>query len=94
LTNALKHGGGRTVSASVRRIDDNLVVDVTNPLRDDLAARRGSGESTARNGLAGMRERASMFSGSLRAGRSHGRFEVHAVLPLADGRTAVLDGVS
>jgi signal transduction histidine kinase len=91
LTNALKHGGGRTVSASVRRIDDTLVVDVTNPLRADFAARPGNGDSAGRGGLAGMRERASMFSGSLRAGRSHDRFEVHAVLPLADGRTVTLD---
>jgi signal transduction histidine kinase len=92
LTNALKHGGGRTVSASVRRVDDNLVVDVTNPLRDELAARLGGGDQAARGGLAGMRERASMFSGSLRAGRSHGRFEVHAVLPLlADVPASAMD---
>jgi signal transduction histidine kinase len=96
LTNALKHGGGATVTASVRRVDDNLLVDVTNPLRenpvrDDFVGRRA--ESGARNGLAGMRERATMFSGSLRAGRSQGRFEVHAVLPLADGHPSTLETV-
>ena len=84
LTNALKHGGGRSVSASLRRVGDNLVVDVTNPLAEVSAARRGGNERATRNGLAGMRERASMFSGSIRAERTHGRFEVHAVLPLAD----------
>jgi signal transduction histidine kinase len=89
LTNALKHGGGRSVSASLRRVGDSLVVDVTNPLADVSAVRRGGTESGVRNGLAGMRERASMFSGSIRAERAHGRFEVHAVLPLADRPVAL-----
>ena len=91
LTNALKHGGGKTVSASLRRVGESLVVDVTNPLTNELTSRDGIGDFAPRTGLSGMRERASMFSGSLRAGRSHGRFEVHAVLPFADGRNAALE---
>ncbi len=83
LTNALKHGGTAPVTASIVRSEDNLVLDVANQLPLGNGAAREWG---TRNGLAGMRERAAMFSGTLWAGRAHGRFEVHAVLPVADNR--------
>lgn len=79
LTNAVRHGSRRTVTASVRRANDSLVLDVSNPVTG-RSSRRSSAESA---GLTGMRQRVAMFRGTLTAGRRDDRFEVHAVLPLA-----------
>ncbi len=93
LTNAARHGGGGA-GVDVAFGDDALEVTVTNPLRNDAVDRWGVGASEGEtpregpdaggangHGVVGMRERAALLGGSLRAGASDGRFEVHAWLP-------------
>ncbi len=75
LTNAARHGGGRA-QVRVAFRDRALELAVTNP----LGPARGNGTG---NGLLGMRERATLLGGSLRADAVDGRFEVQAWLPTA-----------
>jgi signal transduction histidine kinase len=75
LTNAARHGGGR-VDVHVAFADGALELAVTNPLGP--AGGNGSG-----HGLLGMRERAALLGGRLRADTVDGRFEVRAWLPTA-----------
>jgi signal transduction histidine kinase len=81
LTNAARHGDG---SAHVRVDygDGALELTVTNP----LPAGRATGAPDG-FGVLGMRERAALLGGRLRAGPRDGRFEVHASLPFG-GRPA------
>jgi len=76
LTNAARHGDG---SARVELLfgAEALDMTVTNPLRGGRATGPVDG-----HGVSGMRERAVLLGGSLRAGPRDGRFEVHARLPL------------
>jgi signal transduction histidine kinase len=81
LTNARKHSGGRTATVRVRYGVDTFDVEV---LDDGTAASvpamqaQGGG-----HGLIGMRERATLHGGHLRAGpRPEGGFAVHATFPL------------
>jgi signal transduction histidine kinase len=81
LTNALKHAGPATARVHLRFGDDDLELEVV----DD----GGGGPSTALDdgtghGLAGMRERVSLFGGALESGRRReGRgFRVRARLPI------------
>ncbi|WP_181765459.1 sensor histidine kinase [Streptomyces albidus (ex Kaewkla and Franco 2022)] len=91
VTNALKHSGGGTVTVNVDRvrIPGPLTVRVTSPLGDrggDRAPRApGSG-----SGLIGMRERAELLGGTLRAGPVDAPlgakvWEVRAELPVEEG---------
>jgi signal transduction histidine kinase len=73
LTNAARHGGGRA-QVDVVFGDGGIELTVVNPLRADAV--RGEG-----HGVVGMRERAALLGGRLRAGAHDGRFEVHAWLP-------------
>ena len=86
LTNALRHAG-RGASASVTVANDGQRIDVE--VVDD-GARPGQPESETApggHGLIGMRERATIYGGSLDAGfAERGGWRVHAVLPL--GRAA------
>ncbi|QXJ23493.1 sensor histidine kinase [Actinomadura graeca] len=86
LTNTLKHGGLR-VSADVRLCyaGDAVVVRVVDDGRGAAAADDGRG-----HGLVGMRERAAVYGGSVRASpRPGGGFEVVARIPVReDGRMA------
>jgi signal transduction histidine kinase len=79
LTNALKHGGGGRVSALVRAGNDTVVVRVENPLGHAPHVLPSGG-----HGLAGMRERVSLFAGSLEAGARGDRYVVEATLRVAD----------
>jgi signal transduction histidine kinase len=72
LTNAARHGGG-TAAVEVSFGDGTLELSVTNPLGRDMG---GAG-----HGVIGMRERAALLGGRLRAGARDGAFEVHAWLP-------------
>jgi signal transduction histidine kinase len=78
LTNTLKHGGaGADAAVSVRYGVDALELEVLDDGRGNGAAHSGG------HGLAGMRERASVFGGVLDAGpRPEGGFAVRARLPL------------
>ena len=86
LTNVLKHAGApRRVEVVLRYLDAE--VDLT--VRDDgRGSHRGDGQG---QGLAGMRERVALHSGTLRAGpRAGGGFEVRARLPTRAGDVAEL----
>ena len=77
LTNVLKHAGSpRRVEVILRYLDSEVVLEV----RDDgRGAAAGDGQG---HGLAGMRERVALHSGTLHAGpRARGGYEVCARLP-------------
>ncbi|REE97946.1 sensor histidine kinase [Thermomonospora umbrina] len=81
LTNTLKHGGPG-VSARVRLHygDEAIEVTITDDGRGAAAADDGLG-----HGLAGMRERASVYGGDVRAGpRAGGGYVVVARLPIRE----------
>jgi signal transduction histidine kinase len=86
LTNVLKHADSpRRVEVVLRYLDAEVELTV----RDDgrpIAAGDGQGQ-----GLAGMRERVALHSGTLRAGpRTGGGYEVRARLPAPAGDVAGL----
>jgi signal transduction histidine kinase len=84
LTNALKHAPGAHVSVDVRAERDRLEVAV----HDDggAASVAPSANGHVGHGLIGMRERASLYGGSLTTGPAPGGgFRVHARIPLEDG---------
>ncbi|MCW2762995.1 MAG: two-component sensor histidine kinase [Marmoricola sp.] len=80
LTNVLRHAPGSHARVLVDYSRD--AVDIT--IRDD-GHRSGApprlDPGTGGHGLVGMRERAQMFGGTLRAGQVDGGFEVRAHLP-------------
>ena len=76
LTNAARHGDGHA-AVDVTFGDGALELAVANPLGRDTGA-HGAG-----HGIVGMRERAALLGGSLRADAADGRFEVRAWLPTA-----------
>lgn len=77
LTNVCRHAPGARVSVRLAATDGAVVVDVENdPLGSNLPVSPGSGY-----GLAGMRERVSLFGGTVTAGATPaGGFAVHAEL--------------
>ena len=78
LTNVLKHAGpDPLVSVLVQWLPDAIVLEVTDDGRGASADSDGLGQ-----GLLGMRERATMFAGTVSAGpRAGGGFRVRAQLP-------------
>ncbi len=80
LTNTLKHAGRpATASVTITRAGPMLHLHVVD---DGLGPRNEP--SAGAHGLVGMRERAAMYDGTLRAGRGRdGGFEVHATLRVA-----------
>ena len=80
LTNTLKHAGGARAEVLLRYRPDSLDVEV----RDDGTG-TGNGH-VGGHGLAGMRERVSVFGGQLTAGpQATGGFAVRARLPVEEG---------
>lgn len=78
LTNALRHAGPARASVAVSRIGDVVEVRVDDDGRGASATSDGPG-----HGLAGMRERAALYGGSVDAGaRVGGGFSVVAHLPV------------
>jgi len=80
LTNVLKHAGGSPTRVVVRWAEDALELEVL-----DRGPRNGDGDSdpAAGRGLAGMRERAGMYGGTLDARPGPGGgYKVLAHLPL------------
>jgi signal transduction histidine kinase len=76
LTNTLRHAGTATARVSIRYSEDDVRMEIT----DDG---RGTAEPGTGHGLAGMRERARLLGGELRAGPAPGDgWSVCARLPL------------
>ncbi|MYW89934.1 sensor histidine kinase [Amycolatopsis rubida] len=77
LTNAAKHAPGTAIEVRLSASDDDLVVEVANPLADS------SGLPGAGYGVIGMRERVTLTGGTLRAGPDGaGSYRVRAAFPL------------
>lgn len=80
LTNTRKHSSGRIANVRLHYTESGLEIDVVN----DGPCHRDAGPSG--HGLIGMRERAGLHGGHLRAGPlPDGGFAVHATFPLAVG---------
>jgi signal transduction histidine kinase len=81
LTNVLKHAGRARADVTIGYADSGVTIEVT-----DDGTREIDGQALlGGHGLAGMRERAAIFGGELRAGpRGGGGFAVHARLPADD----------
>ena len=86
LTNALRHGTGDPVDVSLAWHSDRVDIEVANTI--DAAHPIGAGGG---HGIIGMRERAQLVGGVLRAEREDNRFLVRARLPIA-GMQARQDG--
>lgn len=78
LTNVMKHAGASRCDIVVRARDGSVHVDVT----DDGRLPRQPARDRAGQGLIGMRERVTVYGGSLSAGpRPDGGFRVSAEIP-------------
>ena len=79
LTNALRHADSATVRARVLVGPDEVVVDVV----DFGGSPRMNGhDPQGGRGLPGMRERARLYGGEVRAGPTDDGFRVHARIPV------------
>jgi signal transduction histidine kinase len=96
LTNALKHAGQTSATVRVAYQPDRLVLDIVNEAGAVTADRgnggagsNGRGRGNGGHGIVGMRERAALFGGSLRAEPTPGGgYQVRAAMPLtAQDRT-------
>ena len=76
LTNVRKHAAGAHTTVLVRYSPGSLEVQVDNETAAPVDMRSGG------RGLAGMRERVTLYGGTLDVGLSDGRFRVKARLPL------------
>jgi len=80
LTNVTRHAPGATASLEIAREPARVTITVTD---DGVVSRPNSAPAEPGLGLAGMRERAVLHGGELRAGQlPGGGFEVVAVLPV------------
>lgn len=76
LTNAHRHGGPGPVTLAVRHDAEAVHVEAANPVAPRRARRRSGGR-----GLAGIRERAALFGGTMTAGPDGGRWVLRVTLP-------------
>ncbi|HEX5995748.1 MAG TPA: histidine kinase [Jiangellales bacterium] len=83
LTNATRHATGEPVVLAVKVTDDQLTIEVANPLRGQRTAPDGPGGG---RGLAGMRERVVLLGGRMTAGRDDSEWRVTVRLPLGGRR--------
>jgi len=81
LTNVLRHAPGSRARVLVEYARDGVDICVRDDGRRSGAAPRLTPHGTGGHGIVGMRERARMFGGTLRAGPVDGGFEVRAHLP-------------
>ncbi|MGH3346563.1 MAG: sensor histidine kinase [Nocardioides sp.] len=80
LTNAVRHSDATAVTVAVRRADRALVAQVSSIGPARLAATPGSGR-----GLIGLRERLSLFGGSLESAPTDDGWRLEARIPLGTG---------
>ncbi|GAA1558835.1 sensor histidine kinase [Kribbella lupini] len=77
ISNAVRHAPGAAITVTVRRVEDELRVTVSN------TSSQAPEKSGAGQGLLGMRERVSLVDGTVRAESTpDGGFVVEAVLPV------------
>jgi signal transduction histidine kinase len=82
LTNALKHAGPATARVVVRYRENDVELEIADTGLGAGASNEGG------HGLAGMRERVSLYGGKIEAGPRHGGgFAVKARLPLDSDRS-------
>jgi signal transduction histidine kinase len=82
LTNVLKHAGPARADVTIGCAQEGVTIEVT----DNGTGEPGHQATAVGHGLAGMRERAAVFGGELRAGpQPGGGYAVRARLPLGDG---------
>jgi signal transduction histidine kinase len=84
LANSAKHAPGQPVEISLDYTGGSIALTVSNHLSDDPAADRGRprfGADNGRYGLAGMRERLLLLSGTLTAGSDGSDWAVVATVP-------------
>jgi signal transduction histidine kinase len=87
LTNVLKHAGQARATLSLHYGADRLIVRVSDDGTANASVRATTG--SVGHGLRGMRERAELYGGSLRAGPNpDGGFEVYLTLPTS----TIMDG--
>ena len=83
LTNVVRHAGPATARVRIRYAPDTVDIEVVD---DGRGAGTGRGDG---HGIAGMRERAALYGGSLDAGPlPGGGFRVAARLPVGEGLSA------
>ena len=81
MTNALKHADASRLDVRVHYLPTCLEIRVQD---DGTRASSENGQPASGRGLVGMRERVSLYGGTLRTGRLDGAgFGVHARIPLA-----------
>jgi signal transduction histidine kinase len=85
LTNALKHAPGCDVTMMVRYGPHGMDVDISNQDLEPAGRPPSTGPDGHGRGLPGMRERIESCGGRLQWERRHGRFRVHAQVPVLDG---------
>jgi len=84
LTNALKHAGRTSATVRVAYQPDRLLLDVSNQPGATPRGRMNRG-----HGIVGMRERAALFGGTMKAEpQADGGYRVQAALPIPSQATA------
>lgn len=83
LTNATRHATGEPVVLRVAVAEDQLTIEVANPVRGEQTAPDGQGGG---RGLAGMHERVALLGGQMTAGRHDSEWRVAVRLPLGGRR--------
>ncbi len=82
LTNTLRHAPGARARVTIRYLEHELNLDIT----DVGGGPPPASSAGAGRGLIGMRERVAMLGGELEVGRREGGFRVSARLPLEPAR--------
>jgi signal transduction histidine kinase len=86
LTNALRHSPAAAVRVGIRRTPQHVEIEVLQAGGATSTASSASSASSGGHGLVGMRERVTLYGGTLTAGPgAAGGFEIRAELPLQGG---------
>lgn len=80
LSNALRHAGQVPVRLRIALTDDELEIEMVNPVVAAPSRRTGGGR-----GLTGVEERTSVLRGRFAAGTDGSQWRLHVTLPLGAG---------